>query len=71
MVCKICGTLALTYQIDGKCHVCGKLTCVNCKRVCDRCTRIFCTNHIETKIVMRQQQPFLHKLCDRCTKVWV
>lgn len=70
VVCKVCGTLALSHQIDGKCHTCGKPTCENCKRVCDRCTKIFCITHIETKVVMRQQKPFLHRLCDICSKVW-
>jgi hypothetical protein len=69
--CRVCGTLALPHQIDGRCHACGKLTCQNCYRICEGCTRIFCMNHIETKIVMRQQRPFLHKLCERCARLWL
>jgi hypothetical protein len=26
--------------------------------------------HIEVKIVMRQQQPNLHKLCRQCKEMW-
>ena len=69
--CRVCGSMVMTSQIDGRCHTCGKLTCQNCYRICEGCTRIFCMNHIETKIVMRQQKPFLHRLCQGCSKVWL
>jgi hypothetical protein len=26
--------------------------------------------HLESKIVMRQQQPHIHKLCQFCGRVW-
>jgi hypothetical protein len=27
-------------------------------------------NHIESKVVMRQQKPKLHKLCKHCMEAW-
>jgi hypothetical protein len=26
--------------------------------------------HLESKIVMRQQQPYVHRLCQFCWRVW-
>jgi hypothetical protein len=26
--------------------------------------------HVEARIVMRQQQPYVHKLCTYCREVW-
>lgn len=68
--CKVCDSLVTRDQIDGRCNTCGQLTCSNCKRVCDGCTRIFCMNHVAVKTVMRQQKPFLHTLCGGCAKWW-
>lgn len=68
--CKVCDSLVRRDQIDGRCNTCGKLTCINCKRVCDGCTRTFCMNDIAVKTVMRQQKAFLHKLCEGCSTKW-
>ena len=68
--CRICKSLVRTEQINGFCKTCNKNTCVNCKRACDRCQEVCCMFHIESKIIMRQQKPFIHKLCRTCSEVW-
>lgn len=68
--CRICKSLVTREQIDGQCRICKNNTCFNCKRICDSCQKIVCMLHLESKIVMRQQQPFLHKLCLVCKEVW-
>lgn len=68
--CKICRSIVPRNQIDGLCEVCRNNVCANCRRICDRCQKIFCMFHVESKIVMRQQKPFIHKLCKTCSEVW-
>lgn len=68
--CKVCASLVTRDRIDGRCNTCGQMTCSNCKRVCDGCTKIFCMKDITVKTVMRQQQPHLHKLCCICREMW-
>lgn len=69
--CNICKSLIPRDQIDGQCRICKEKTCNHCKRVCDKCQQIVCMLHLESKIVMRQQQPYVHKLCQFCGRVWV
>lgn len=68
--CLTCISLINRGETDGKCRTCDAVTCIHCKRVCERCDEIFCMFHVETKVVMRQQKPFLHKLCKICREVW-
>ncbi len=68
--CGICRSIVTKDRIDGFCKSCKRPTCTNCARVCDRCQEICCMYHMETKIVMRQQKPNLHKLCLNCREVW-
>lgn len=68
--CRICKSVITRDQINGECQKCVRKTCVNCKRTCDRCQKIFCMFDIEVKLVMRQQQPHIHKLCGNCREVW-
>lgn len=68
--CGVCKSIITRDQIDGQCKTCKNPTCNHCKRTCDRCQEICCMLHMEAKIVMRQQQPFLHKLCWVCKEVW-
>ena len=68
--CRICRSVVPRDQINGRCKTCGKNTCNHCKRVCDRCHEIVCMFHIESKVVMRQQQPYVHELCAVCREVW-
>lgn len=68
--CRICRSLVTWDQIDGACKTCKNRTCIHCKRVCDRCQEICCMMHVEAKIVMRNQQPYVHRLCWICKGVW-
>lgn len=68
--CRICNSVVTNDQLDGQCRVCGNITCNHCKRTCDRCQQIVCMFHVEARIVMRQQQPYVHKLCTYCREVW-
>jgi len=69
--CDVCGSIVLKSQIDGKCYECGRRTCVNCKRVCERCRRIFCMDHVEVREVWRQGRLERHLLCKICGMVWI
>lgn len=68
--CTVCGSMITGNMVDGECRVCGLRTCSYCTRRCDRCQQIFCMLHVESKVVMRQQMPFIHRLCSFCRKIW-
>ena len=68
--CSVCKSIITRDQINGQCKTCKNPTCNHCKRVCDRCHEIACMFHIESKVVMRQQQPYVHELCAVCKEVW-
>jgi hypothetical protein len=68
--CVTCKSIIRRDQVEGICWLCGKRTCVYCHRVCERCKRIFCMNHVETKEIWRQGVMSRIMLCDNCNKVW-
>ena len=68
--CRICKSLVERNQIDGVCRTCGRNTCVNCRRICDRDMAICCMFHIEPKVVMRDGKTTVYHLCEICWKVW-
>jgi len=68
--CETCGSIVRRDQIEGVCGICGKRTCVYCHRVCERCKKIFCMNHVQSKEVWRQGAMSRVALCENCNKVW-
>lgn len=68
--CETCKSIISREKINGVCCDCGKRTCIHCKRVCERCQRIFCMYHVETREVWRNDKMTRIMLCDRCNKVW-
>jgi len=68
--CRTCRSTVSQENTNGLCKTCSKSTCKNCYRICDRCYEIFCMYHVETKIILRQQKSFFHKLCEICSEVW-
>jgi len=64
--CDICGSIVRRDQIEGACNACRKRTCVYCYRVCERCQRTFCFNHVRKAEVWRQGTLTRMLLCEKC-----
>jgi len=69
--CEICRSVIFREQINGVCQICGRRTCPNCRRVCERCQRVFCMYDIEKVEVWRQGQMQRLMLCKSCRIGWV
>jgi hypothetical protein len=68
--CEVCSSIVRRNNIDGICYTCKRRTCINCMRVCERCKKIFCMDHVEVKEVWRQGKMNRVLLCDICSGVW-
>jgi hypothetical protein len=62
--CETCKSIVRRDQINGVCKLCGRRTCIDCKRVCDRCGQIFCTYHVKTKELWSQGTLSRIALCE-------
>jgi len=68
--CETCKSIVRRDQINGVCETCGRRTCIQCQRVCDKCKRIFCIYHVEAREVWRQGTLDRIALCERCSNLW-
>ncbi len=71
--CETCSSIVRRDQIEGKCNTCGKRTCVYCYRVCERCQKVFCFNHVrrvETWMQGNMSRMLLCENCEKVMKVW-
>lgn len=67
--CKSCGKFISKNDVTDSCWMCFKLTCINCRKICDRCLRTFCSKHSTEKLVWRGKTKEKIVLCDMCKKI--
>jgi hypothetical protein len=66
--CEVCKSIVRRDQLEGKCNICGRRTCVYCYRICEKCQKVFCFNHVRRVEVWRQGVLTRMLLCKNCEK---
>lgn len=67
--CESCKKLISKDDFTGLCSLCFKATCINCRKICDRCLKTFCGKHSTTKISWYAGNKIKLILCDMCKNV--